>query len=115
MISALLVLSLAGSVAAWPLGRLLGRRAGWMLALLPAGLFAAFLRFAPTVEAGRTVTERWAWAPSLGVELTMRLDGFALLFCLLITGIGALVVIYAGAYLLEQPDRARARFFVLIL
>jgi multicomponent Na+:H+ antiporter subunit A len=115
MISALLVLSVAGSVAAWPLGRLLGRRAGWVLALLPAGLFAALLRFAPTIEAGRTVTERWAWAPSLGVDLTLRLDGFALLFCLLITGIGALVVIYAGAYLSEHPVRARARFFVLIL
>src|SRR5687767_3846594 len=115
MISTLLALSLAGSVAAWPLGRVLGRRAAWLIALVPAGLFAAFLRFAPAIESGRTVTERWAWAPSLRVELTMRLDGFALLFCLLITGIGALVVIYAGAYLLEQPDRARARFFVLIL
>ena len=116
MISTLLVLSLAGSVAAWPLSRLLGRRAaGWILALLPAGLFVAFLRFAPTIEAGHTVIERWAWAPSLGVELTLRLDGFALLFCLLITGIGALVVVYAGAYLSEHTERARARFFVLIL
>jgi multicomponent Na+:H+ antiporter subunit A len=116
MISTMLALSLAGSVAAWPLGRLLGRRAaGWALALLPASLFAAFLRFAPTIGAGGTVTERWAWAPSLGVEVTLRLDGFALLFCLLITGIGALVVIYAGAYLSEKPDRERARFNVLIL
>ena len=115
MIPTLLAVSLAGSVAAWPLARLLGRTAGWWLALLPAGLFAAFLRYAPAVESGRTITERWAWAPSLGVELAVRLDGFALLFCLLITGIGALVVIYAGAYLSEHPDRARARFFVLIL
>ncbi len=116
MISLMLALSLAGSVAAWPLGRLLGRRAaGWALALLPASLFAAFLRFAPTIGAGRTVVERWAWAPSLGVEVTWRLDGFALLFCLLITGIGALVVIYAGGYLSQEPDRARARFLTLIL
>ena len=116
MISILLALSLAGSVAAWPLGRLLGgRMAGWVLALLPASLLAAFLRFAPAIESGRTITERRAWAPSLGVELTLRLDGFALLFCLLITGIGALVVIYAGAYLSEKPDRERARFNVLIL
>ncbi|HET6837270.1 MAG TPA: hydrogen gas-evolving membrane-bound hydrogenase subunit E [Gemmatimonadales bacterium] len=115
MISTLLALSLLGSVAAWPLGRLLGRWAGWVLALLPASLFAALLRFAPSIEAGRIITERWAWAPSLRVELALRLDGFALLFSLLITGIGALVVIYAGAYLSEKPDRARARFFVLIL
>jgi multicomponent Na+:H+ antiporter subunit A len=116
MISMLLAVSLAGSVAAWPLTRWLGRgTAGWVLALLPAGLFAAFLRFAPGIESGHTLVERRAWAPSLGVELTLRLDGFALLFCLLITGVGALVVIYAGAYLSEKPDRERARFNVLIL
>jgi multicomponent Na+:H+ antiporter subunit A len=116
MISLLLAASLAGSVAAWPLGRLLSRRMdGWAVALLPASLFAAFLRFAPAIESGRIITERRAWAPSLGLELTLRLDGFALLFCLLITGIGALVVVYAGAYLSEKPDRERARFNVLIL
>ena len=101
-IATLLALSLVGGVAAWPLGRLLGHRsAGWLIALLPAGLFAGFLRFTPAIEAGRTITERIAWAPSLGVSLALRLDGFALLFCLLITGIGALVVIYAGDYFTE--------------
>src|SRR5688500_19193159 len=116
MIRWILALALVGSCAAWPLGRLLGRRAaGWLLALLPVGLFAAFVRFAPAIEAGRVITERWAWAPSLGVDLTLRLDGFALLFCLLITGIGALVVVYAGAYLTEASDSNRARFLALIL
>jgi multicomponent Na+:H+ antiporter subunit A len=116
MISMLLVLSLAGSVAAWPFARRLGpRTVGWLLALLPAGLFAALLRFAPTMEAGQTVVERWAWAPSLGVGMTLRLDGFAFLFCLLVTGIGALVVVYAGAYLTESSQSDRARFLTLIL
>ncbi len=116
MISTLLALSLAGSVAAWPATWVLGRRAaGWVLAILPAGLFAAFLGFAPRIEAGQAVSERLAWAPSLGIDLTLRLDGFAFLFCLLITGIGALVVVYAGAYLTEHSPRARARFLALIL
>ena len=56
-----------------------------------------------------------AWAPSLGVDLALRLDGFAFLFALLITGIGALVVVYAGAYLTEELRSVRARFFTLIL
>src|SRR4029079_2009235 len=47
--------------------------------------------------------------------LSLRLDGFAFLFCLLVTGIGALVVVYAGAYLAERSPRDRARFFTLIL
>ena len=116
MIATLLAVSLAGGIAAWPIGRRLGRRAsGWLLALLPAALFAAFLRLAPTIEASGVVVERWAWAPSLGIALTLRLDGFAFLFCLLITGIGALVVVYASAYLTEASPSDRARFISLIL
>jgi multicomponent Na+:H+ antiporter subunit A len=116
MIVWLLALAFAGSCAAWPLSFLFGRRAsGWLLALLPAGLFAAFLSLAPTIEAGGIITQRLPWAPSLGVDLAFRLDGFSFLFALLITGIGALVVVYAGAYLSRESDRARARFFTLIL
>jgi multicomponent Na+:H+ antiporter subunit A len=116
MITALLAISLLGACVSWPVGRLLGRgSASWVLALLPAGLFVGFLRFAPAIEAGRVMTERRAWAPSLGVEFALRLDGFALLFALLITGIGALVVIYAGAYLAERTAADRARFLALIL
>jgi multicomponent Na+:H+ antiporter subunit A len=40
-----------------------------------------------------------AWAPSLGLSLSFNLDGLGLLFAILITGIGALVVLYASRYL----------------
>ncbi|HET7551918.1 MAG TPA: hydrogen gas-evolving membrane-bound hydrogenase subunit E [Gemmatimonadaceae bacterium] len=116
MIAWLLALSFAGSCVAWPLSRLFGRRAaGWLLSLVPAGLFVAFLGMAPTIEAGEAITQTLAWAPSLGVDLSFRLDGFSFLFALLITGIGALVVIYSGAYMSEESKRNRARFFTLIL
>src|SRR5688572_12361473 len=116
MIAILLGASAVASGLSWPLGRLLcRRRAGWLLALVPAALFVSFLGFYRTIEAGRTVTERLAWAPSLGVQLTLRLDGFAYLFCLLVTGVGALVVIYAGGYLAERTAADRARFIALIL
>jgi len=116
MIVWLLALALVGSCLAWPLTHVFGRRAsGWLLAILPASLFAFFLGYAPAIESGKAVTQTVPWAPSLGVELAFRLDGFSFLFALLITGIGALVVIYAGAYLSGDSDRARARFFTLIL
>lgn len=116
MIAILLVGSFAATTASWLVGRFLcRRRLGWLLAIVPAGLFAGFLRSYETIAAGQTVTERLAWAPSLGVELAWRLDGFAYLFCLLVTVVGALVVIYADAYLAERPPAERARFLGLIL
>ncbi len=116
MISWLLALSFLGSCAAGPISRHFERRPpGWLLALLPAGLFAAFVSLASTFEAGLAIAVRVAWAPSLGVDLSLRLDGFSLLFALLITGIGALVVVYAGAYMTEESRTGRARFLTQIL
>lgn len=112
----LLALSFVGSCLAGPVSRVVAPRvAGWLLALLPAGLFAHFLTLAPAIEGGAVLADQVRWAPSLGVDLGFRMDGFAFLFALLITGIGALVVIYAGAYLTESSRTERARFFRLIL
>lgn len=52
---------------------------------------------------------------SLGLDFTLRLDGFSFLFCLILTGIGALVIAYAGGYLTGRPRAERSRFFTLIL
>ena len=75
------------------------RAAGWVLAILPLALFAYFLSFLPVVLAGQTVRETVPWVPSLGITLSFTVDGLSLVFALLILGIGALVVIYAGGYL----------------
>ena len=52
-----------------------------------------------------------AWLPTFGLSLTLRLDGFAWLFMMLITSIGLLVVLYARYYL--SPKDPAARFFSL--
>jgi len=49
----------------------------------------------------------WAWVPHLGVEFTVHIDGLSAQFLALITGIGALVCIYASAYLAHEPRRGR--------
>jgi multicomponent Na+:H+ antiporter subunit A len=48
-----------------------------------------------------------AWAPSLGLSLSFNLDGLGLLFAALIAAIGALVVLYASAYLEDHPQAGR--------
>ena len=67
----------------------------------------------PAVFAGHIV--RWSidWIPELGLTFGFRLDGLAWMFALLITGIGALVVLYAAYYL--DPKDPAARFFVFLL
>ncbi len=111
----LLFVSLIGSIFVPMIARLVGRGAGFLIALLPFGLLAAFVAMAPVVERGWVRGEGWMWAPSLGFDFTLRLDGFSFLFCLLITGIGGLVTIYAGGYLTNKSRAERTRFFTLIL
>lgn len=47
------------------------------------------------------------WLPALGMTLAFRLDALALPFALLVTGVGALVVVYAWSYLAGEPERGR--------
>lgn len=82
-------------------------RTSTVLALFPALLAVWLLLQAPAVMAEGAVLLEWAWVPSLGISLTFLLDGLSLLFGLLITVIGALVLVYAGEYLKGHPDLVR--------
>ncbi len=67
----------------------------------------------PEVANGGVVSERLIWLPSLGLDLVVRLDGFAWMFAMLVSGMGLLVVVYARYYL--SPDDPAARFYSLLL
>ena len=90
-----------------------GERAGRLYALLPAALTLYFATFLPGVAAGEASQAVYPWVPGLGLELAFYLDGLSLLLALLISGIGAFVVLYAGDYL--HGDPRQARFFVQLL
>ena len=80
----------AGMLAAWP-------------ALLAVVLGNEMLR---AVSGGGRLVEL-PWAPSLGLSLSFNLDGLGLLFAILITGIGALIVLYASRYLEGHAHASR--------
>lgn len=42
----------------------------------------------PDVSAGTVVAERLSWLPSLGIDIVVRLDGFAWMFAMLVSGMG---------------------------
>lgn len=81
-------------------------------ALVPATLFLAFLSWWPEVTGGEVILQQHAWIPSLGVSLSLRLDGLSLLFALLITGIGTGIYLYAASYLRGSTDLPR--FFAFL-
>lgn len=78
---------------------------GWFMFIIPAVLFAYYITFISEVKQGATFTNRFAWIPSLNIELSSYIDGLSLLFSLLITGIGALVVLYSIFYLNKTKEQ----------
>ena len=111
----ILLISFLGACLVPLVAYVVGRGAGLLISLFPFGLLGAFVSMAPFVERGWVRGEAAQWAPWLGLDFTLRLDGFSFLFCLLITGLGGLVTIYAGGYLTNKSPADRARFFCYIL
>lgn len=66
-----------------------------------------------SVKDGNVVRSEIEWLPAAGLNFVLRLDGFAWMFALLITGIGFLVVLYARYYM--SPDDPVPRFFSFLL
>jgi multicomponent Na+:H+ antiporter subunit A len=68
--------------------------------------------FGLSVVQGEVFFIEWPWMPSLDIALRFRLDGLSLLFCLIVTGIGFLVTLFAASYLAGHPHTGR--FFVYL-
>ena len=104
---------LIAAVLAPGVNRVCGSRGGWGLALIPTGVFASLLQMWPTVVGMQDISASIDWVPALNLAVSLRLDGLSLLFGLLITGIGALVLVYAGGYL--KGDERLGRLWMSLL
>lgn len=72
---------------------------GWFVLIVPTLLFIKLITYLPQIKGGTSFTETLKWIPSFNINLTSYIDGLSLIFGLLITGIGALVVFYSIFYL----------------
>lgn len=106
---ALLLLHLVAATAAPLLVRWWGRQAFLALALVPAAAFAWTMAQLGTVTGGDEVRETTAWVPALDLELALRLDELSLTLAALVTGVGALVLLYCARYF-EPDDEGIGRF-----
>ena len=87
---------------------------GWFVLLLPFALFIYFLFFLPLTTAGEVVIRTVPWVPSLGINFDLYIDGISLLFALLITGVGTLVILYSIYYLTNTKEKLN-NFYVYML
>ncbi|WP_010290999.1 Na+/H+ antiporter subunit A [Kurthia massiliensis] len=86
---------------------------GWFVLAAPITAFILLVRFIPHIASGETITYTINWMPSLGIQFTTYLDGLSMLFSLLITGVGTLVVFYAIFYL--STKEALHHFYCYLL
>ncbi len=75
--------------------------------------FVSTLFLYTSVKGGAVIKYDVEWLPQLGLNFTLRLDAFAWMFLVLITGIGLLVVLYARYYM--SSDDPIPRFFAFLL
>ncbi|GAB3616316.1 Na+/H+ antiporter subunit A [Okibacterium endophyticum] len=99
-----LLLSLgAPALTAW-----LSTRVFYALALLPAFAFGYTLTQGASVMAAEAVTESVPWVPQLGIALSFRVDALSWVLALVVTGIGALVLVYCARYFsADEPSLGR--------
>ncbi len=87
---------------------------GWFVLLVPLILLGYYLTFVKQTINGQSVVATMEWIPSLDISFTSYLDGLSILFSILITGIGSLVVLYSIFYL-DQTKEQLHNFYIYLL
>ncbi|MCW2840371.1 MAG: monovalent cation/H+ antiporter subunit [Aeromicrobium sp.] len=95
----LVLLHFLAAGAAPVLVKLVGRRAFLLLALVPAASFAWLVPHVARVTDGGGVHEQHvAWIPTIGLDLDLVITPLSGVLSLVVTGVGALVLVYCTWY-----------------
>ncbi len=108
----LVALHILAAAVLFAVGVHLPKRVVMGLATLPLAVGLVWLATqVPSVLDGAERTATLTWIPALDVGFSFRLDGFALLMALVVTGIGTLVLAYSNGYFgPETPPPRLTRF-----
>ncbi len=91
------VFAIVSLVLPWLVARI-GARAFFAAAMVPVAAFVHTALLGPAVLSGAIPVESYDWIPSLDIALTMRMDTLAWVMSLIVTGVGALVMLYCRWY-----------------
>ena len=113
MTGMLLVVALC-AICIHPIVSRIGPKSFLLLAGLMTGLFAWVFALSLAVFGGEVLTEHYEWIPQLSMTIGLRLDTVSAVFALLVTGAGALVLLYC-AYYFEAGEAGLARFAAVFM
>src|SRR5690554_6607288 len=88
------------------------RQTAIILTLVQAAAFVYFILQVPEVPDTTIKQPFYEWIPELGLNFEFILDGLSMVFALLVTGIGAIVFLYAHAYMKSYSGTTRFFFFL---
>ncbi len=109
----MIVLPFVGSVLATAVPSNGRNREFWLAGSAALAVLVLAAACYPAISAGAVIRARFEWVPSLGLDFTLRMDGFAWLFSMLVSAIGFLVVLYARYYM--SPEDPVPRFYSYFL
>ncbi|MFG6492740.1 Na+/H+ antiporter subunit A [Microbacterium sp. P03] len=92
----------------------IGARTFYVAALLPAAAFVSTAMYTPAVMSGQVPFEEYDWIPALGIRLSMRMDTLGWVMALIVTGVGALVMLYCRWYF-RGKDQGLGQFSAVLL
>ena len=109
----LLPLGFLGAALAPRLSRYLPKLSGLLFAAIPLAHFLFLLKLTPDIMGGKNFNVALPWIAAQNIALSFRIDSLSLLFALLVSGIGVLIVLYGAAYFKDDPKLGK--FYGLIL
>ncbi|WP_087007149.1 Na+/H+ antiporter subunit A [Gulosibacter sp. 10] len=110
----LLALFGVASCAMPALRRLPGNALFYVAAAVSAVAAVWTASLAPTVFAGEAWTLQIEWLPLLGLDLTFRIDALSWVLAMIVTVVGALVLVYCAGYF-QKDESGRGRFAGVLL
>lgn len=91
-----------------------GVHLGWFVLPIPVIIFIYFMSYINVPDSDKPFIVIWDFMPRIGMNFAVHLDGLSLLFASLITGIGALVVLYSITYLSKSESLGNFYCYLLM-
>ena len=109
----ILALPMAGSLLAMMLPATARNAASSLASIVSLATLLVTLSCYQQLGTGQVLRFAVSWLPSVHVDFALRMDGYAWMFSLVVTGIGTLITLYARYYMSAQDPVPRFYSFLL--